>query len=132
MTQQPYEHHIFQLWMHVHFKDGITAPVEEVRQATDDPLVHAVLDWLTLPVKPVDGQHRSSSTTLWSSWCSKLFHSLNDGGRWGVPRSGLTFQRRGTKLILVDRAPGLDVHDQQVDYELIKKHFASAGIEVDE
>ena len=43
---QRYENHIFQWWMHEHF-----APVrvEDVRAATKDPLVHAVLDWLTLP-----------------------------------------------------------------------------------
>lgn len=49
MSDQPYENHIFAWWMYHHFKDEITAPVEEVRNATDDPLVHAVLDWLTLP-----------------------------------------------------------------------------------
>ena len=27
----------------------LRAPVNEVRAATNDPLVHAVIDWLTLP-----------------------------------------------------------------------------------
>lgn len=56
MTEQAYENHIFQYWMHQHF----SAPVAEVRQATDDPLVHAVIDWLTLPT---DGKDTDNGKT---------------------------------------------------------------------
>jgi hypothetical protein len=77
-----------------------------------------------------DGQHRRFDPRDYSGWCRKQFNLLNDGGRWTVPRSGLTFQRRSKQLVLVDRAPGFDVGYQQEDYETIKRQFATADIEV--
>ncbi len=72
-------------------------------------------------------------------WSHNLFHSLNEGGRWGIPRSGLIFQRHGTCLELVERMP----HDpemvlskeelhkyQQAEFYIIKHYFEAAGIPV--
>jgi len=73
---------------------------------------------------------------------------MAEGGRWGVPRSGLIFAKRDGALVLVDRAPfaviaqaaseGLDVPAspdelrvyQDDDYELIRDKFGAAGIPV--
>jgi hypothetical protein len=77
-----------------------------------------------------DGQHRRFDPRDHSGWCRNLFDSLADHGHWGVPRSGLTFQRRGNQFVLVDRAPGFDAGYQQEDYETIKRQFATADIEV--
>jgi hypothetical protein len=45
-------------------------------------------------------------------------------GIWGVPRSGLTFQRQGNMLALIERLPGFDPAHQQGDFELCRKRFA--------
>jgi hypothetical protein len=82
-------------------------------------------------------------------WGYDLFHSLADGGVWGVPRSGLVFQRRGEALALTERMPylpeiaeaaaeGRDVpasaaelrEYQDHDFAVIRDYFAAAGIEV--
>lgn len=73
------------------------------------------------------------------AWCRRLFESLNEGGVWGVPRSGLQFRRRDDKLVLTQRMP----HDKKMsmsegelqeyqhqDYLDIKEHFEAAGIPV--
>lgn len=83
-------------------------------------------------------------------WCQRHFRSLADGGIWGVPRSGLVFQRQGEALVLIDRMPYtvelaeaagrrtgtlppsaealLAFQDQ--DQALIAEHFREAGIKV--
>ncbi len=83
-------------------------------------------------------------------WCRNLFRMLNDGGVWGVPRSGLMFQKRGGKLLLAQRMPyldeladayarGEDVPEsaealdeyQREDFDLIAAYFHAAGITVE-
>ena len=82
-------------------------------------------------------------------WSRNLFNSLRDGGTWGVPRSGLVFQRRGKTLHLIARMPfdeelaaaaraGHDVpadaaalrRYQDQDFAAIRDRFAVAGIGV--
>ena len=74
-----------------------------------------------------------------NNWCRGLFNSLIDGGVWGVPRSGLTFQRKGDEFRLLDRMPfqeGIAANAaeweslQDADYETIKEEFEKAGIPV--
>lgn len=71
-----------------------------------------------------------------AEWCRKLFDSLNDGGRWAVPRSGLVFERRGTNMVLVDRMkPKGDsklakLDYQDADYVDTKRHFEAIGISI--
>jgi len=76
----------------------------------------------------------------YANWCRNLINSLNDGGRWAVPRSGLIFQKRGPHtLVLVNQMP----HDpdmpitaeelleqQETDFRLIRTQFAIAGVSV--
>jgi hypothetical protein len=73
------------------------------------------------------------------AWCKKLLNSLNDHGVWGVPRSGLMFQRQGDMLVLIDRMPYMDgmpvtpaqlVAQQDAEFELTRRYFAAAGITV--
>lgn len=86
-----------------------------------------------------------------TEWCQVHFALMADGGIWGVPRSGLTFTKRGDKLVLTERMPfavleeadaialGKDVPDtpeklrayQDADYETIREQFHLAGIEVE-
>lgn len=87
----------------------------------------------------------------YADWCKTLFFSLKDGGVWGVPRSGLVFERRGNALVLIDRMPytaelaqaASDGHRvppspeallayQDQDEALIKEQFQRAGITVRE
>jgi hypothetical protein len=84
------------------------------------------------------------------AWCRDLFALLNEGGEWGVPRSGLVFTKRGPKLVLTKVLPytpeleegykeGLDVPAnaedlldyQRRDYEVISSYFLDAGILVE-
>lgn len=73
------------------------------------------------------------------AWSAALFSKLADQGVWGVPRSGLVFQRQGHALVLIDRLrwnedmPGTatDLTEvQQLDFDAIKAHFEASGIEV--
>lgn len=72
-------------------------------------------------------------------WSKKMFDALNEDGVWGVPRSGLTFQRKGGLLILVSRMPwqsGMPLNAQEwgqyqeQDYGVIRQYMRAAGIEV--
>lgn len=69
-----------------------------------------------------------------------MFSLMAEGGMWGVPRSGLMFQRRGEKLILISRMPWAEgmpisknelVEQQEQDYEQIQHYFGLAGITVE-
>jgi hypothetical protein len=84
------------------------------------------------------------TTENYSAWCQQIFASLAEGGVWGVPRSGLVFQKQGEKLVLVQRLPleiaepsmvGADRESllkfQDDDFEVIRDHFAVAGITVE-
>lgn len=83
------------------------------------------------------------------AWCRGIFSSLNEGGIWGVPRSGLVFQKFEGRLELIERMPylpemaeaaraGEDVPPtaeallayQGQDFTAIREHFRAAGIEV--
>lgn len=79
------------------------------------------------------------SDTEHVNWCRRQFNLLNDGGMWGVPRSGLLFQKTSTALILIDRMPYTEempiteqelLDYQQQDFELIQHMFGLAGIEI--
>lgn len=75
-------------------------------------------------------------------WSRNHFHRLTEnGGVWGVPRSGLMFTRRIDKLILTDRMPhmaGMECSAkelaelQQEDYERIKSYMEAAGVIVED
>ena len=73
-------------------------------------------------------------------WCRRQFNILTDGGAWGIPRSGLIFERHGgNRLVLVARMPhdpampitADELREQQdSDIEGTVLHFGAAGIEV--
>lgn len=72
-------------------------------------------------------------------WSKAMFAQLAEGGVWGVPRSGLLFQKRDDKLVLIDAMPhmeGMPISDEELreqqksDFENIRDVFKQAGIEV--
>lgn len=72
-------------------------------------------------------------------WSENMFRSLADGGTWGIPRSGLMFQRRGEELLLTDRMPweaGMMYSAAELarfqadDFEGVREHMGAAGITV--
>lgn len=73
-------------------------------------------------------------------WSIGLMASLREGGVWGVPRSGLVFQKRGDALVLVGKMPYEDsdlslpreLYDegQEADIDGILKRFEAAGFQV--
>jgi hypothetical protein len=72
-------------------------------------------------------------------WSRRQFAMLRDGGVWGVPRSGLIFQRRGDELVLINRMPYTEelpvtpeqlAEQQRSDITVITAHFGAAGIVV--
>jgi hypothetical protein len=74
------------------------------------------------------------------AWSRGLWASLADDGVWGIPRSGLTFQKQGDKLVLIGRmpfqvgmpgTPAMFAEYQEDDYEAIKARFEAAGITVE-
>ena len=83
----------------------------------------------------------TSTLSTEAQWCLNLFNLLNEGGTWGVPRSGLVFVKRGDKLVLTARMPWMpemkgllteaELHEQQ-DEELRvnRQFFGEAGVEV--
>lgn len=75
-----------------------------------------------------------------ASWSKQHFQMLAENGVWAVPRSGLTFQKREGKLILIERMPFLPgmpgtaaalKEFQEDDYNAIKENFERAGIPVE-
>jgi hypothetical protein len=75
------------------------------------------------------------------AWSRRLFDSLAEHGTWGVPRSGLVFQRQGTKLVLVEKMPHMPemsidaavlAKQQLIEYTGIKKRFELAGVPVED
>lgn len=64
------------------------------------------------------------------NWCKGLFASLNDGGIWLVPRSGLKYRKLGNELHLIQRLPDYDESEQESDAQAIAEHFKAAGINV--
>jgi hypothetical protein len=72
-------------------------------------------------------------------WSRDLFDRLNERGIWGVPRSGLMFQKQGDALVLVEQMPWEDTMPvtaielrriQKDDYDAIALRFRAAGIRV--
>ena len=89
-----------------------------------------------MSIKPIDTDLPLADQLAWSM---NLFDSIVDGGTWGVPRSGLIFNRHGDTLVLVMRMPHdpdmpltpEQLHEyQQSDYECIRSRFEAAGIKV--
>ena len=74
-----------------------------------------------------------------TAWCQNQFDIVSEGGAWAVPRSGLIFSKQDGKFVLTLRMPHspdmpmtpeeLRVY-QQGEFELIRRKFAEAGIEV--
>jgi len=74
------------------------------------------------------------------AWCRQTFARIAPGGVWGIPRSGLIFQKTGEQqLTLIDQMPWTDgmpispaqlLTQQEREFNLNKEHFAAAGIEV--
>jgi hypothetical protein len=73
------------------------------------------------------------------AWCRSFFDMLSDGGVWGVPRSAVMFQKRGEKLVLIDRMPydpampitERELREQQdAELAVVSEWFGKAGIEV--
>ena len=87
-----------------------------------------------------------TSEKEFANWCLQMWRMLRDGGTWAVPRSGLIFQKRSGKLVLIQALPWMpgmadeegyaltDADDlllyQRNDYETIKFYFNEAKIEV--
>jgi hypothetical protein len=38
-------------------------------------------------------------------WCRQMWNALKEGGRWGIPRSGLIFAKQNGQLVLVAAMP---------------------------
>lgn len=82
-----------------------------------------------------EGSHRSISPSN-VEWARDLFNSLADGGRWQIPATGLIYQRRGDRLVLIQRleqnATGISgqrlTTRQNEQHQETIRHFAVAGI----
>ena len=75
------------------------------------------------------------------AWCENHFRIMREGGTWGVPRSGLIFQKRSGKLVLTMRMPHMPQmpvtpeqlkRQQDGDFNVIRKHFAAVGVAVED
>jgi hypothetical protein len=76
------------------------------------------------------------------AWCRQRMNMLAEGGVWGVPRSGLTYRKRGNTLVLTRRAAmpaalGSAAEaeaqwkdHQDDDFAATKEHFEAAGYTV--
>jgi len=73
------------------------------------------------------------------AWSTQMFNQLAEGAMWGVPRSGMIFQRRGNALVLIGKMPheeGMPISSdeltvqQAAEYESIRQHFEAAGFDV--
>jgi hypothetical protein len=73
------------------------------------------------------------------AWSRRQFDILAEGAIWGVPRSGMIFQRRGDTLVLIECMPHMNgmpltpaqlAEQQQNEFEAIAEHFEAAGIAV--
>lgn len=67
------------------------------------------------------------------AWMKRLFQSLNDGGMWGIPRSGLAFRRDGEAMVLASFTPTDSPHimaAQQEEFRQVQQHLAASNIEV--
>jgi hypothetical protein len=80
----------------------------------------------------------SATDTL---WCRNVWQMLNDGGVWGVPRSGLMYRKdeAAMQLVLYARMPhdpempmtAAQLREQQdSDHEANREQFAVIGVTV--
>jgi len=74
-------------------------------------------------------------------FASQLWSMLNEGGVWGVPRSGLLFRKEGNTFVLQDRMPWMIgmpwdedewLEMQRDDIDGITAMFSSIGVTVQE
>lgn len=74
-------------------------------------------------------------------WCAAHFALMREGGVWGIPRSGMIFEKREGKLVLVAEMPwqpemaelctAAQLREQQdEEFEAVSAHFGAAGIAV--
>lgn len=72
-------------------------------------------------------------------WCRQMWASLNEGGVWGIPRSGLVFSKRNGKLVLIECIPHMEEmpvtaaqlkRQQDSDFDATVEHFGRVGVEV--
>ena len=73
------------------------------------------------------------------AWSRQTFRLMAEGGTWGVPNSGLIFQKQGGELVLISKlsyqgerpvTPDEVEEEQEKSYELIRRMFGEAGITV--
>ena len=74
-----------------------------------------------------------------AEWCRRHFSMMNDGGTWGIPRSGVVFQRQGDELVLIDAMPWVEgmpitaeelAAQQEAEFVANQEAFGDAGITV--
>lgn len=70
-------------------------------------------------------------------WCKDQYELVSEHGTWAIPRSGLVFQKKEGKFVLVSKLPAIASDTkkeweqlQEEDYQSIKEHFKAAGIEI--
>jgi hypothetical protein len=72
-------------------------------------------------------------------WSKNHFRIMANGGTWGVPRSGLLWQKHGDELVLLARMPWVREmpitaeqlqQQQDADIESISEHMRAAGVKV--
>jgi hypothetical protein len=72
-------------------------------------------------------------------WCRQMWNSLNEGGRWGIPRSGLIFAKQNGQLVLVAEMPHMAEmpitaeqlkFQQDSDFNATVDHFGRVGVKV--
>jgi len=89
------------------------------------------------PFNVIIGDDFDRSNT--DTWCRQLWDSLSEGGRWGIPRSGLIFARQNDQLVLVAEMPHVPQmpitaaqlkEQQDSDFNGTVEHFGRVGVKV--
>lgn len=86
-------------------------------------------------------EHESPVLPSEVAWSANLWESLRDRGVWGVPRSGLIFQKREAESVLAVTArmphePAMPMSAEQLleqqdsDVKAIRRRFEPLGIAV--
>jgi len=74
-------------------------------------------------------------------WASAMWSMLNEGGIWGVPRSGLVLRKEGNLFIVQDRMPWVPIMPwseaewlqmQEDEIKDLTAMFAGIGVTVQE
>jgi hypothetical protein len=72
-------------------------------------------------------------------WCRGMFDRLAPGGVWGIPRSGMVFEKRDGALVLVAQMPHMPempiteeqlVEQQESEFNGVRENFGKAGVVV--